>query len=189
MRKLPTLAFALIGACGPTGSPDGGSGDASCTLELELGTGDRHSFVPLADGDPVEVILGFQGFRMLLLAVRVAGDAGEAMDLGAHLAIVDSSVELDQRNTRLPLREASDGTRLIDGWLIFFNDVPASEVVGRDADLELVGRGTTTRCTGAARVRVRLRDDQPCVDPDAAVPDASILDGGIPDGAVVCGTP
>lgn len=174
MRHVLVLLVVLAG-CDPGDDPqDGGS----CTLEVALGAIEAGTFTPVRDGDPAELILGFQGFRMLSFAMDVRG-AGEARELevSAFVSIAETGVELSQRTRESQLTRTGEGVRLAQ-WLVFFHDEPPSRVVDREAQIELIVRAAG--CTGGTRVRVMVRDEDPCVDPSIVL-DAGGLDAGTID--------
>lgn len=184
-----TILLVGLSGCGPgDGSPDG-SVDASCSLDVTLGTGDALGFTPLSDGDAAEVILGFQGFRMLQLAVRITETRASRADVSAYLAIDATGVEVDQRDDQLRLWPAADGSVVVERYLLFFNDAPASQIIGQDGRLDVIARAGG--CTGGSSVTLELRDDDTCIafDVDAAFPDGAILDAGALDGAMACESP
>lgn len=176
------LAASLVAGC----PDDGGKppADASCDLGVSVGTGDAEGYVPLADGDEAEVILGFQGFRMLRVTLRVEGSDDSRADVSGYVTIEETGVEVAQLPRTTTLVEGPDGARYAEGFLVFFNDTPVSEIVGRDGELELIAR--SDGCVGGTRVTLAMVDDDMCVDWEAEIPDAGIVDGGIPDGAVAC---
>jgi hypothetical protein len=177
------LGIAAMAACSSGSSSDAGP-DGACPLEVTLGTGDRTSFVPLTEGDPVEVWLGFQGLRMLVLASRLEGSEADTADLTMHLVVDATGVQLDQVDHQRRVVADGDGPRLVEDYLIFVNDAPASQLIGYTARLEHIARAGG--CVGATRVDVELRDDHACVDTTVIVPDAEVPDGGLPDGSVAC---
>jgi hypothetical protein len=75
MRTLVAWLSLLLVACGPSAG-DAGM-DGACSLTVEVGPSTGGAFVPYLDGEEAPVILGFQGFQMLQLDVRVIG-AGRA---------------------------------------------------------------------------------------------------------------
>jgi len=101
------------------------------------------------------------------------------VDVGA------TGAEVSQQNRYVPLVPAPEGGLVVERYLVFFNDVPASEVIGYEADVEMIVRAGG--CTGAARRTIVLRDDDDCVLFDAGLPDASVPDGGVPPDAMACG--
>lgn len=182
---IPSLALAavlLVGCPENGGSPPA---DASCDLAVSVGTGNADDYVPLVDGDEAEVILGFQGFRMLQVTLRVEGTGEPRADVSGYVTIEESGVEVAQLPRTTAMIEGPDGARYAEGFLVFFNDTPVSEIVGREGELELIAR--SGGCVGGTRVALAMVDDDSCVDWDLEIPDAGILDGGIPDGAVACG--
>lgn len=179
-------ALLVLGACGPSSAPsDLGADGPACMLGVELAPGGATPFAPFHDGDVAAVLIGFQGFQMLSLDVRLTGvPAGATVNFSAHLVVADTGVEAGHAARALDTVPAGDAL-LVPGFLLFFNSAPLSQVQGHDADLELVVHAGP--CAGGARVRLHLSDQPPCLDPDASVPDAGILDAAIPDGTVVCG--
>jgi hypothetical protein len=182
--RLTSLVLALCFALGcdpnPT-DPDGGS----CALDVALGRGsDGASFVAFDDGDTVELILGFQGFRMLQLALLADGATANEAEVSAFVTIADTGVELGQR-TRETALVAHDGGFVLPSWLLFFNDEAPSRIVGHDAEIECIVRAGG--CSGATRVRLRVLDDESCIDPTIVI-DASGVDAGAPD-AAICEAP
>lgn len=170
------LALTLAGCPGPA-EPDAGA----CTVDVEVGVMEGDAFVALAEGDPVELLLGFQGFRMLRLAVRTHGRPADELEIGASLAVADTGVELDQRTRERGLAPTADGV-LLEEYLLFVNDIPPAQIVGYEAELDLTVRGAG--CLGGASARITIRDDDPCVDHGIVVDAATRPDA--PDGGVVC---
>lgn len=168
---LPSLCLLL--ACDPAPPvSDGGS----CELDVTIGTDEESGFSALEDGDPVELLLGFQGFRMLRLALEVGGTPAEVAEISAYVSVADTGLELGQltRERAVPNERGFS----VGEWLVFFNDEPPATVVGHDAEIEVIVRAAG--CTGTARVRVRVRDDDACVDSDILV-DAGARDAGLAD--------
>lgn len=173
------LAVVALSACDPADpEPDGGS----CSLDVSIGEPDAPSFTPVMDGDPVELVLGFQGFRMLRLSLRVTGAAAEEAEVNAFVTVSETDVEIGQR-TRETALTPIEGGFVLSQWLLFFNDAPPSSVVGYPAEIEVVVRAGG--CVGGARASVVIRDDDDCVD-HSIVLDAGALDAGLAD-AAACG--
>ena len=105
---------------------------------------------------------------------------------GADVLVAGSGVEASRIEREAYTTAVGDAV-MVEGFLVFFNDAPLSEIGGHDAEVELIAR--TAGCVGGARVTVHLSDRPPCIDPDASVPEAGTLDGGLPDGSVLCGVP
>ena len=182
-RIAPTLALFVglglvnLGCDGPGPSDDAGS----CSLGVAVGQERGAGFEPLSDGDPVELLLGFQGFRMLRLAVRATGAEATEAEVGVFMSIAESGVELSQRTRERALVPETDGF-VLDEYLLFVNDYPPALVVGYEAELELtVSAGG---CVGGQRVTVIVRDDDPCVDHGIVLDAATRPDA--PDGGMAC---
>lgn len=178
------LGGASLAACGPPGAdPDAGP-DASCSLAVEVGP-EGDPFAPFHDGDRAEVVLGFQGFQMLLLDVRVAGSPDiDRVEISGFVGISETGVEATRIDRAVPVEREGDALRA-RGWLLFFNEAPVSAIAGHEGELELIVRAGG--CVGGARVRLALVDEDACIDYGTLVPDAEVLDAGVTDGAVACG--
>lgn len=180
-----TLLSSLLVACGPSGS-DAGM-DGACPLTVEIGPSNGGAFVPYLDGEEAPVILGFQGFQMMELDVRVVGaGAPESVELSALVEIADTGVTATRLERTARARVGSGGV-VVEGFLLFFNDAPLSLIGGHDATVEVIAR--SSGCVGGTRRTLRMSDEPPCIDPDATVPDAGYADGGLPDGSMICGGP
>jgi hypothetical protein len=143
--------------------------------------------VPYREGQEAPVILGFQGFQMLELDVRVAG-AGEPewVELSAVVEVSDTGVQAVRSERYARTRVRGDGV-IVEGFLLFFNDAPLSLIGGHDATAEVIAR--SGECAGGVRVLLHLSDEPPCLDPTATIPEAGVADGGVPDGSILCGDP
>jgi len=178
------LAAACAAGCSPADAdPDDAAGPGEeCKLGVTLGTGDRERFTAVEEGDVAEIVLGFQGFRMLELALQVEGSPVDEVNVITHVSL-STGDELDQRDGRMPLIEVDGGHSVLEDFLIFINDVPAVSVIGSDATLEVIVR--TDDCTGALSRTVELRDDDDCIDFDRVF-DASVPDAGAVDMSLAC---
>ncbi len=184
-RALIVLAALASPACGPPGTTPDASTDAACRLAVVVGRG-GDAFVPYVAGDRAEIVLGFQGFQMLPLDVRVRGaPAGtEALEIAATVSIADTAVEGGRTDRAVSTVSRADALA-VDGWLLFFNGAPVSQIAGHDGTLELIVHAGP--CSGGVRVVLHLVDDVQCVDFDASVPDVGSRDAGLADGSLACG--
>ncbi|MBX7195090.1 MAG: hypothetical protein K1X94_23755 [Sandaracinaceae bacterium] len=179
------LCVGLVAGCGPGGAPDAAI-DSFCALDVEVGAS-ASTFTPLEDGDTAQIVLGFQGFQMLVLDVRFRGARATEADVTGSIELLESTITASDAARGLAVEAAGDA-QLVRGYLLFFNDAPLSELQGHDADLTVIVRAGG--CVGGARVRVRLSDEAPCIDPMSTIPDVAARDAGaLPDGAVLCGAP
>jgi|GEM_PF-2167770 len=178
------VLVALAGCPPSTPAPTLDAGP--CALQVSLGTGSRSAFTGLDDDDAVQVVHGFQGFLMLRLSLAVEGTAASTVEVAWHIEVPDTLTTVDQRDSFAPLSLTTGNAGVVEDWLVFFNDALASNLIGHAANVQVIVHAGA--CTGGAQVRIALRDDNPCIDPDASVPDAGTLDGGVID-AAVCGSP
>lgn len=171
------LVLVLAPACAsssapppPPGSEDGGA----CALTITLGRLDAAGFSRLDEGDDVDVILGFQGFRFVDLAARFEGTSATSAALKIQATIEGRSPQTQAQGLRLSTD--AGGARLADHVQIFFNDVPEAELFDRAVALAL--HATAEGCGADQALALTLRDGGTCAD----IVDAggSTLDGGGP---------
>jgi hypothetical protein len=189
MRSDPTplLALGFVALAATTGCPTQGGPDAAtdawCPLTVEVGPSGASTFAPYTDGGSAQVVLGFQGFQMIVLDVRIRGAMASRADVSAFIQL-DNDVEASHAERGIPTVLQGDAV-IARGFLLFFNDAPLSQLQGHDATLEIVVRAAG--CIGGTRVSIRLSNQPPCIDPTSTIPDVAARDaGGIPDGAVLC---
>ena len=187
--RLHLVWFCLLAGCPTSPGPADAGMDARCRLEVAVGApaASTAAFVPYVDGEPAEIVLGFQGFQMLPLDVRVGGAPAttDHLEVSATVTVADTAVQGGRVDRAVQIETGSDGRLYARGWLLFFNSAPSSLIAGHDGVLELIVHAGD--CAGGALLTLHLVDDVQCVDFDASIPEASGIDGGIPDGAVACG--
>jgi hypothetical protein len=154
------LAVALsTWACSGDPPPVTDAGPTCDTvLELDWGYRDSGDFIAFDDGDKAEITLGFQGFRYIISTVRVRTTAALAtlsfrIDVDGHDAYSQASVE--------ELADGPDGQRHADELLVFFNDIPLPEIIGRNALISL--HGEADGCEGNHAAEVMLVDEVSCI--------------------------
>ncbi|MBK7859779.1 MAG: hypothetical protein IPJ65_14390 [Archangiaceae bacterium] len=145
-------AFAVCGCAPPSGS-DGGT--CAAPLAAEWGRSPGCVFAPFADGEEAELTLGFQGFRFIDSAVRLTGATGTTAKLSFELA-VEGQPPATQTAGTLMLSRGPDGAAYAQQVLVFFNEVPLVELLGRRAEITL--GVTATGCAASHRVAVTLVD-------------------------------
>lgn len=187
--RIPAILVSVLVATAACGTSDTEAADAASSLEcalgaLSIGLGAGASFHALRDGDEAEIVLGFQGLRMLELSARVEGASDDAVDIVSYLEVDGSDISVSQRNRDEPLATQADGASLVEGYLLFLHDAPPEALVGHDARLDLIVREGS--CSATHSVQLVLRDDDACVDFDVVVPDAGAADPSVTDGAVAC---
>lgn len=161
MRKLALAATlaALAGCPAPDAAPDA----TPCSLELAWGPRRVAGFRAFVDGDRAEITLGFQGFRYISSSLRaeLAEEPTPEDRMWAQIAVDGHEVFTITSTLGMSSRE-SDGARYADDVLVFFNDIPIPQLVGREADIEV--RARVGGCAGSYRARVTLVDDDDCVE-------------------------
>lgn len=148
------LVVALLGCPQPPPAPDGGP----CTLAIAWGREPGCVFSPYADGQKAEMTLGFQGFRFIESAVRLTGASEPAAKLTFELAIEGQASSVQPGGT-LDLQPGADGALYAHEVLVFLNDVPLAELIGRRADVTL--SATVDTCRAKHQVSLTLVDDDP----------------------------
>lgn len=188
MRSAPVFfVIAVTGALSgcpedPDDAPaDAAADGAACDLAVSLGTGGHGDrFVPLADDDVAEVIVGYQGFIFIQTILKI-----EAIPAGQVLAPFTIHLEGHDPygdNKRVDLTDGGDGAVYSAPLSLYFNDFPLPDVVGKRCQVAV----TVDRqgCTGHFSADLDLRNDDPCIhfvdDPEQT--GCYDADGGVPDG-------
>jgi hypothetical protein len=174
MKRLAfALALALTFGCSPDDpekkDPDAGP---SCNYTLTWGqrpTGD--AFTPFKDGDKAEITLGFQGFRYVLSTLRLENVKAASASHSARI-VVEGQAPYTLADTPVKVHDEG-GVLYSDDVLVFFNDLPIADIVGKQAEITLTAKAGG--CIGSTKVTVLLRDDESCVQQE--------------DGGFVCDTP
>lgn len=152
------LVFCLLFSAGCPGG--GGDPDAlDCALGVAWGPRRGESFVQFRDGDAAEITLGFQGFRYIDSTVEIAGPSGPDGDLWFQIAIAGSEPYALRQRIAIP---EGASNRYVDDVLVFFNDTPIAELVGREADV--TARLSSQGCEAVHRATVTMADDDSCVE-------------------------
>lgn len=149
------IALATLGsACGPPKPPLPDAGP--CALEASWGREPGCSFQPFADGQKAEITLGFQGFRFIESAARLTGTSEPMGKLVFGLTIEGQPTSVQSSQT-VELRQGPDGALYAHQVLVFLNDIPLAELIGRRAEVTL--GATAGACRAQHKVSVTLVDD------------------------------
>jgi hypothetical protein len=149
----------LLTACNcvpPNPIPDAGP----CTLEIQWGREPNCVFAPFVNAQKAEMTLGFQGFRFVESAVRLTGASEPSAKLTFELAIEGQSSAVQPAGT-LDLRAGNDGALYAHEVLLFLNDVPLAELIGKHADITL--GATVGSCHATHQVSIVLVDEDPSI--------------------------
>ncbi len=179
-----SLILAVLLAGCPDDDPGGAdAGDAAepCTMEARLGTGGKGAdFVPLAEGDDAEVILGYQGFRFIQTILEVSGVGSTRVNASFTISVEGQAAY--PQWARADVEAVGDGAAFSDPVSIYFNDIPYAQIVGKRCDLavEVFHPG----CSDTFSVGVLLLDEDPCIQgaDDVDTGGCSYVDGGTGDG-------
>jgi hypothetical protein len=159
-----SFAVALLSGC-PEGS---GAPDATpCDVDIEWGyVTDTGDFIAYSDDDDAEIVLGFQGFRYINSVVEIIDTT--ATQATAQFQIdVDGHATYGQPGGPLTTTTSPRGVYVND-LLVFFNDIPMPELVGRTCTI--IARATADGCVGTYSARVTLVDDENCTEgPDGGL--------------------
>ncbi len=179
MRRLALLAILLGASCANDDTttpitPDAGfGGDA----QLQVGTGD-FAFVPVAEGDPVAIVLGPQGGYHIFISLRARGinNSGLRMEVGVLDAETRTSLSAET-SIRGRMSPAEDDW-VFRPALLGILDVPPQQIHG--TDVILWGRVRDANGT-VIENEVRARAILGGVTPDAGFDDAGVsVDTGPP---------
>ena len=162
------LAAALaVGATATGCTSESTTGDDTAqeevptTFACEIGLADEDGgWVAALDGDPTELVLGFQGFLFIELRVR-AEDTSPTPVTVLMNGEIEGDSPFDASQPEVGMTDQGDGTRLSDEIVMFLptNDVGHFE----GATLRTVMRleGADLSCT--AERLFTLVDDDPCI--------------------------
>jgi hypothetical protein len=154
------LALGLLVSAGCSGGADGP--DATpCPMELAWGRDRAGDFAPFGDGDRAEITLGFQGFRYISSSLRMIMEGGDRGQVWFQIAVAGHEPYAVSSGLTVSAPEA-DGARYADNVLVFFNDIPMPELVGRSATIGT--RVSAGGCAGSTSVGIILANDDNCVE-------------------------
>lgn len=159
-----TFALAAIGALGCSedaeSKPDAG---VPCVGTLEVAWGPKRSgsFVPFKNGDSGEITLGFQGFRYIDSTMRVSGVDATTAVFGFRIE-VEGHAPYNQSADTVELSAGADGALYADDVLVFFNDLPIAEVIGRNT--LVTAQAKAAGCSASTAATVKLVDEQACIE-------------------------
>ncbi|MFO0568518.1 MAG: hypothetical protein U0263_22845 [Polyangiaceae bacterium] len=161
-RLLFLIALAGCLACSNDDPAQSQPADAgpSCTFTLTWGHRDSGgAFVPFTDGDDAEITLGFQGFRYIQSVLRLENVQATSASHSARI-VVEGQDPYSLSDT--PVKVHDEGGALYsDEVLVFFNDLPIADIVGKNAQITLTAKAA--KCVGTTKTQVTLRDDESCV--------------------------
>ncbi len=184
-RRVLCLCVLMTAGCPtPPPPPDGGG----CTFALEWGKLDAGSFAPFADADPAEITVGFQGFRFIESVVEISGVAAATTLFNFQIAVEGHPAYVQAASTSTLVRQPSGALRA--DVLVFFNDIPMAELIGRNAQIRATA--SAAGCRGTDGATVVLVDQTDCVQqPDGGIlcTDGGVPEGGVPDGGLLDGDP
>ncbi|MBI4820551.1 MAG: hypothetical protein HY791_30060 [Deltaproteobacteria bacterium] len=158
-------AFALLASlsCGPPPdpAPDGGPPDAGplptevCSDPASLYSfGAGEEVLEVRSGGTLAIALGFQGFIMARVMFETSEHLRENVDI-TSFAKVDGFAETSASHRGIPSGPSAVGRFRTGEMLLFFNDAPLPELVGRRAEVRL--RGYTSSCVAWSERNVTLK--------------------------------
>lgn len=157
MKRLAPIVILLIAACEPAEDVEPFSCESPDPGLLEVGVGDLATgFVPINDGDPVQVLLGPQGLHMIVVSARIQGY--EAPPYGER-ARVTAATRLDGEviggtvGFLLPEQAEPDRYDFVGLRSVFAAEVEV--FVGKQADVVITVQDACSRDVRASR-RVTL---------------------------------
>lgn len=176
VRALLLAALGMLGCSEDSAAPPTDAGPV-CTGTLELSWGQRKNggYVAFQDGDSGEITLGFQGFRYIDSTMRLAGVSATSAVFGFRIEI-DGHPPYNQSADSAEVTSGPDGALYADDVLVFFNDLPIAEVIGRNATI--TAQAKAAGCSASAKARVKLVDEEACIELEDG--GLQCQDGGVP---------
>ncbi|MBI3201033.1 MAG: hypothetical protein HYZ29_05765 [Myxococcales bacterium] len=174
MKRLIVLFTLALSVGCSNDDPAESKADAgpSCTFPLTWGQlNAQGDFTPFKNGDSAEITLGFQGFRYIQSVLKLDEVKAQSATHSARI-VVEGQTPYSLSDT--PVKVADQGGTLYsEEVLVFFNDLPIAEIVGKSAEITLTAKAGG--CVGSTKTTVTLRDDLDCVQQE--------------DGGLVCDKP
>ena len=170
-------SLIVLGMCLAACSDPGASPDApECAADIEWGKNVAGVYQAFRDNDEAEITLGFQGFRYVQSVMRVAGVASDSASFQFQIS-VDGQATYVQPAANALLEAGQDGARYSHDVLVFFNDIPMPDLVGRATTV--LARGVVSGCRGVYTATVRLVDNSNCVDQPDGGSSCQAVDAGL----------
>jgi len=177
-RLLFVLALTWCLGCSNDDPAQSEPSDAgpSCTFTLTWGHRDGGgAFVPFTDGDDAEITLGFQGFRYIQSVLKLENVKATSASHSARI-VVEDQAPYSLSDTPVKVHEEG-GALFSDEVLVFFNDLPIADIVGKSAEITLTAKAA--KCIGSTKTQVTLRDDLSCVQQEDGGMVCEQKDGGL----------
>ncbi len=152
------LTAALTGCPSPSSQPDA---DPDCEFELEWGRLEQGTFAPFMSGESAEITLGFQGFRYISSILQVSRSTADSISIQFQID-VDGHDSYVQAPDSVAVSSGPGNARYAENILVFFNDIPMPELLGRDA--LVIAQGVADGCTGRYQTTVTLVDEENCLE-------------------------
>ncbi len=173
MRYLvATTLLALLSAGCP--SNPAGPDATPCYFDMEWGPGRVGSFAPFVDDDDAELTYGFQGFLYIKSTLRMNPEGSP--ERGDMTFFIQVEGQEGYSHGSPFIVQAKEGEfRYADEVLVFFNDIPIGELVGKSVTVS--SRVVIEKCIGSHNATVNLRNDNNCIEqPDGSLecPDAGL---------------
>lgn len=168
LGRLALCAAALLAWVG-AGCDGGGGAPASedtsqppSPYACEVGHRDADGrFVALADGDRIELELGFQGFLFVEVCARTFDPSPPDRSLATAVIEVADRPPVGVQQSEVGFSSAPDGGRVSDDVLIYLSPSTISYFADRRGELSLRLAGDQLECTTAGSIL--LVDDDPCI--------------------------
>lgn len=165
-KSLIVLMGLLLTSCSPEGGDedtDTGVGPPSAEFVCEIGLSDADgAYVSAVDNDPVELILGFQGFLFLEFMVRA--EAGSPSPVLVRMSMeVDGEDPFDGSQPQVALSDQADGTRVSEVINLFLPNNDISLYKDNTARVVMRLEDSASGLTCTAERYVTLIDDDPCI--------------------------
>lgn len=156
----PIGLLLLLAACGPGGPPGDTDAGELTYVDCVLGTPtEEGGFEPLVDGDPVELMLGFQGLLFVQIRVQLEEPLGEPCALTGTVTV--DGLQPTPTNQPVLAFTAADPHWLSDTAPLFLASNSVAAYLDKGAELAVRVQSGQRACVVAHRVE--LVDEDPCI--------------------------
>jgi hypothetical protein len=160
MWRGSALAASLVAwGCSTEAPSETGSPAEKLSYTCELGTIDGAGFTPVNERGTLELMMGFQGFVLVSLAVRTDAPPDDS-SLATYGITIDGTDPVGGQQPEVRFADGGSGA-VSDEVLAFFTGNYVSYYAGRSAHAALRVESETALCI--AEADAVLVDDDPCI--------------------------
>ena len=157
MRSLLLLPLLALFACSEGLEPEPEPERESFTVALGVWNPADEVFSELAEEEPVDLVMGFQGLVFVNLALFADGEIPARYTAEGEIVFEDVDERFPFFDGQVLFESYGDGTRLVPSFRLAF-DLPASELDGRIARFDVTLRSHDDEWESTASCTFQIHD-------------------------------